>query len=427
VNRNGLLLLPIALALSSCGKGAAGSTGAEPVASGSAAPRASAPPVSSGPVVPAKATSVPVDPPAPAAMPASFVGAKSEKACKATTFEVATYQKRGDIALAGHANGIAAIWRTKLAGKAAEQIAFASFDKEGRPAGRPRGVGQTGQDVAPRVFASGTEWTVIWFDDTGLAYMRPRIDPLPPPVIAHVPAIGPSVASDVALSASPANAVLAAAPFGADKAQLGIFLFAPADESAPSVKALGVGHHGKQPHRPAIAASEKGIYVAWDEGGSILGSRFDAAGKEGDAACTIAPAGPQREGFSLAATASGAVAMWMEGGKVKTRALDASGCPSSPIWTVAEGRWASLAPLGDTAIVAWSPPDGKLLAVRLQANGAPAEKGIEAGEGSSGVKDAPVVIALEGGKAVFGWSEAMSAVISTKRLMARIVDAACIP
>ena len=55
---------------------------------------------------------------------------------------------------------------------------------------------------------------------------------------------------------------------------------------------------------------------------------FDAAGKENDAPCTVAPAGEKREGVALAATSTGAVTLWMEGSRVRTRALDASGCPA---------------------------------------------------------------------------------------------------
>jgi len=119
--------------------------------------------------------------------------------------------------------------------------------------------------------------------------------------------------------------------------------------------------------------------------------------------------------------------MWMEGNRVRTRALDASGCPASPIWTAAEGRWATLASLGDTAVMAWVGGDGRLLAARLQPTGAPPERGLDASEGTSGVKDPPALVAFGAGKVAFGWSEPMSAVIRTKRVAMRIVEASCIP
>jgi hypothetical protein len=356
------------------------------------------------------------------------VGAKGEKGCKAQTVELASYQTRGEISLGGNADGVAAVWRAKLGGKPQQQVAFVSYDQEGRKVVSPRGVGLTTQDVAPRVFASGAQWTVVWFDEKGLAFARPHAESVPSSEVAHVGAIGPEVAPDVALAASPAGAVLATTPFGAQKSQLGLFLFAPADNMT-NVHALGVTHHGKQPHRSAVAAGPSTIFVVWDEGGSLVGSSFDPSGKErSDAPCTLAPpSGETRERLALAATGAGAVVMWMEGTRVRTRALDASGCPSSPIWTAAEGRGASLASLGDSALLAWVTPEAHLLAVRLQPNGAPAARGIDAAEGSLGVRDPPAVVAFGAGKVAFGWAEAVSPVISTKRLAMRIVETACIP
>jgi hypothetical protein len=369
---------------------------------------------------------VPLEPANPAPIPATFVGAKSEKACKAQTIELASYQQRGEVALGGQPEGVAAAWRVRLIGKPQEQVAFAAFDAEGRVASRPRGVGLTMQEVTPRVFASGTQWTVVWYDDKGLAFTRPRVEPLPQPEITHLPAVGPGVAGEVALAASPAGAVLAAAPFGASKAQISLFLFAPTD-NVSTVQALGATHHAKEPRRSAVAAGAGGIFVVWDEAGALVGSRFDAAGKENEVTCAVAPAGEQRERLGLAATSTGAIVMWMEGSRLRTRALDAAGCPSSPIWTVAEGRLASITTLGDTALVAWVGADGRLLAARLQPDGSPPARGLDAGEGSSGVKDAPAAIALGTRKMAFAWSEVMSPVVSSKRLAMRLVDAACIP
>jgi hypothetical protein len=377
--------------------------------------------------LPASSSGVPLDPPAPAPLTATFVGAKGDKGCKAQTAELATYQQRGEITLGGQAEGVAATWRVHIASKPQDQVAFASFDAEGRPAAKTRGVGMTSHDVPPRVFASGSKWTVVWGDEKGLAFTRPKVESVPQPDVSHVGAIGPEVVPDVALASSPLGAVLAAAPFGAGKAQLGLFLFAPADDVS-SVRALGVTHHGKAPHRAAVAAGPGGTFLVWDEAGTLVSSHLDSAGKEREATCTVAPASPEkRERPALVATATGAVAMWMEGTRVRTRALDASGCPSSPIWTAAEGRWASLASLGDAALLAWVAADGRLLATRLQPNGAPSERGLDAAEGSTGVKDAPAVAAFGAGKVAFGWSEVMGPVIKTKRIQLRTLAVACIP
>ncbi len=433
-------LVPLALLLLGCGNRGGGGhadpgrdAGPPPGPGGSASATVAARLVASAPsgsaaAVPAPSGSaVALEPAAPAALTATFTGVKTDKTCKAQTVEIASYQQRGEVSLGGHAEGVAATWRARLGGKPQDQVAFASFDTEGRPVARARGVGLTMQDVPPRVFASGTEWTVVWFDDKGLAFARPRVEPLPAPEIARVGAIGPEVAADVALAASPTGAVLATTPFGAGKAQLGVFLFAPTDNVA-TVKALGVTHHGKEPHRSAVAAGAGGVFVVWDDGGALVGSRFDAAGKENDALCTIAPASTEkRERLALAATSTGAMALWIEGTHVRTRALDAMGCPASPIWTAAEGRWASITALGDTPLMAWVGTDGHLLAARLQPSGAPSERGLDAGEGSSGVKDPPSVLAFGGGKVAFGWSEVMGPVVSTKRLLLRIVEASCVP
>jgi hypothetical protein len=428
------IALLVTLALVGCGRGNTGGKG-QPVASAapsavspasvspassSAAPPSAAPP-------PASASAPPFDPPAPSPPPGSFVGAKAEKGCKAQTTELATYQPKGEVWLAAQKDTFAAAWRVRIAGKSDDQVAFASFDADAKPIARARGVGTSAQETQPRVLATGSDWAVVWFDDKGLAYARPRTDPLPAPEVSHLGAVGPDVASDVALSSWPLGGVLAAAPFGAGKEQIGLFVFAPADPGAPAVRAFGVTHHSAALHRPAIAADDKGIFVAWDEGGAILSSRFDAAGKESAAACTLAPAGgPKRERLALVATATGAMAMWMEGGAIRTRVLDRAGCPTSPAWTVAEGRWASLTALGAGALVAWTASDGKLLAARLAPTGAPPERGLEASEGSSGVKDAPSVV-TSGGRAAFAWAEVMSPIISTKRIVLRVLDAACIP
>ncbi len=431
--------LPIALALAllGCGRGAPGdgaTSAPRPRGSrASAAPASAAPaPAASSATLPAASVSaVPIDPASPPPLPATFVGAKTDKACKAQTVELGGYQQQGEVALGGHDGIVAAAWRVRLPHRPQLQVAFASFDREGTPVARARGVGTTLKDVPPRVFASGREWTVVWYDDKGLAYARPHVEKLPVPETAHLGAVGPEVAADIALasSASLGGAVLATAPFGAGKAQLGLFLFAPAD-NVSTVKALGVTHHGKAPHRPALAEGPGGTFVLWDEDGALVASRFDAAGKEGDAICTIAPADAKREkreGIGVAAAGTGAVALWMEGSHVRTRALDAAGCPASPIWTVAEGRWASIAALDGGALAVWAAPDGRLLAARLQPDGSPPARGIDAAEGSSGIKDAPVVTAFGAGKVAFAWSEAQSAVEAGKRLMLRIVDGTCIP
>ncbi len=415
------------LTLIGCGHRA----GPAPAGSVSTTPAVSAPPVASGSAsvaLPAgSASAAAFDPPPGAASVTELTAARSNKVCRAQTAEIAAYQSEGVLALGAGKGGIGASWLVHLAGKREEQIAFSSFDTEGKPGARPRGVGLAGQKTA-RVFGSGAGFTVTWFDGKGLAFARPRTEPLPPPEIGHLGMFGPEVSSDVALASTEAGSVVAAAPFGAEKNQLGLFQFSPVEEGAPPVTALGVTHHAVAPRRPAVAAGDAATFVAWFEAdGRILASRFDPKGKESDAACLVAPASPdKRESLSLAAVGSVVIALWMEGTTIRTRALDGSGCPISPAWKIAEGRWATIASIGDAAVVAWLASDGRLLAAKLGPSAAPSTAGLDIADGSLGIKDPPA-LAVTGGRVAFGWAEAMSPAVSTRRLMLRLVDAACFP
>ena len=132
----------LALALLGCGQRAGGerTTAASsasatvgavgPRTAGSTAVDGGARPASSSPA--ASSAAVPLEPASPAPLPATFVGAKGEKACKAQMIELASYQQRGEVALGGHPEGVAAAWRVRLVGKPQEQVAFAAFDPEGR-------------------------------------------------------------------------------------------------------------------------------------------------------------------------------------------------------------------------------------------------------------------------------------------------------
>jgi hypothetical protein len=403
--------------------------GPAPAGSGSATPVASAAPIAvrSAVTTPDAAVVVAFDPPPAAASVTEFTSARANKVCRTQSAEIAAYQSEGVLALGAGKGGIGASWLVHLAGKREEQIAFSAFDTEGKPAARPRGVGLAGPKTA-RVFGGGAGFTVTWFDANALAYTRPHTEPLPPPQIGHLSMFGPEVAGDVALAATEAGSVVAAAPFGAAKNQLGLFQFSPAEDDAPPVTALGVTHHAVAPSRPAVAASEAATFVAWFEAdGRILASRFDSKGKESDAACVVAPAAAdKREHLALAVAGSGVIALWMEGSRIRTRALDGSGCPISPAWKVAEGRWATLSAAGDGAVVAWLTNEGRLLAAKLGPSAAPPTAGLELAEGSLGIKDPPA-LAVTSGRVAFGWAEAMSPVVSTRRLMLRLIDAACFP
>jgi hypothetical protein len=138
------------------------------------------------------------------------------------------------------------------------------------------------------------------------------------------------------------------------------------------------------------------------------------------------PTDRKRERFSLAVTSAGALAMWMEENSIEIRPLDKAGCPVWPAWTLAEGRWASIASLGEGAVVVWLDSAGRVLSAKLKANGVPPSRGLDVGDGASAVKDPPAVVGM-GSKAAFGWAEKMGPKVSTKRLVVRIINGDCLP
>ncbi|HVY44761.1 MAG TPA: hypothetical protein VHB21_02735 [Minicystis sp.] len=421
----GLLLLA-AVAMAAACKGQRESAPARPKTAAparsyapSATPSASAPPSAA----PASSAAAPSDAPVGAPI-AAFEPAKA-KACKAASVDVAQYQQRGELAIAGSKDRIAASWLVQLTGKKQQQVAFGTFDPDAKLVGRPRGVGLS-EHAAPRLFSVGGEWTVTWFDERGFAYARPKEDPLPAPEIQHLTAIGPGEDDEVGINVVGDEGLVAAVVLASHRDQVSLFRFASGD--AAGVRALGVTHHAKTPHHPAVAADAAGVTVAWFEAGQrILGSHFDAAGKEAPAVCTIAPgAKGERSALTLTATSAGSVAVWLDGGALRARGVDARGCPTSPIHEVGNGTWPRAVALTGGVLVAWVTPEGKLVAARLDAKGRPGEKGILVADAPGGVKDPPAA-GFGGGRAAFAWTEAMSPTVATRRMVLRTVDPACIP
>lgn len=357
-----------------------------------------------------------------------FLAADKTDACQARSGEIGSYLQRGELALAGRDDGFAASWLVVMSSRSGAQVAFSSFDREAKKVARPRGV-SAALERTPRLFASGTDWTLSWFDAAGLAYTRPQRETTPPPVIEHLGAVGADAADEVAVSVTPAGSLVAVAPVGGDRSRLGVFLFAPIEPDAPPLQALGVVRHAKQPTKPAVAAAAGGYHVAWmEEGGRIAASYFDLKGKEIDEAHTLAASsGAARDRLTLVSTPAGAIALWMEGEMILSRALDGQARPSSPTWVVGKGRWASLAAAGDGALATWVGADqelDKLLVVRLGKDAAPAGKGLRAGE--SAVKDVPAV-AIAGDRAALAWMEVMGPAVSTKRAVLRTLQLSCLP
>jgi hypothetical protein len=408
-------------------------------AAGSSAPSASGPvagvvtataSASSGPTKPASAALTP-DGKLVGTGAGEFLPVTKTPDCKHQSAEMAQYLLRGEMAIAGREGQIAAVWLVQLPNKLNAQIAFAGYDGDAKQLARGRGIGSA-RDDTPRIFATGSAWTVAWFDPAGLAFARPTWEAASAPAIEHLSAVGRELSENIGVASTPSGPLVAVAPFGPTRGQLGVFLFASVEAGAPGVKALGVTHHAKNPVRPAVAADADGYYLAWhEEGEKLVTSHFDSAGKEVDAADTLAaPGDRKRERLAMAPTSKGAIALWVEGTEIIARALDKAARPMGPAYKVASGRWATIASAGEGAIVAWVGHDGRaedqLLAVRLGPDGVPSAKGLSVTDGTNAVKDPPSV-AGAGPRVGFGWAEPMGATIASKRAMLRSIDIRCLP
>jgi hypothetical protein len=350
-----------------------------------------------------------------------------KKACSIASNDVGKYLKRGEVAIAGREGAVGVAWLIDLTLKV--QVAFAGFDNEARQTLRGRGVGVS-REHPPRVFATGSEWTVAWLDPKGLAHTRPQSQTLPAPEIEHLSSIGPDTAEDAAVAATPGDALVAVAPFGPDRGQLALFLFAPTQPDAPPIKAVGVTKHAKSPKKPAVAANANGYFVTWlEEGGRIAASHFDAAGKESDAHAVMPATEAKREQLLIVASGEGAVVLWTEGDVIHARGLDREARPIAAPHVVGHGKWPILTSSADGAFAAWvgkgRTSADQLLVTRLAASGAPAPKGLEVTDGNA-VRDPPG-LTFAGARAAVAWTEVMGPTVSTKRLILRLFDPTCVP
>lgn len=415
--------LVAALVLGALASGGCKGSGAKPTPAPSAS--ASAVPPTSGAT---SASAIPTSSPAPSGDNGVETFEPIGPACKLGRTDIGEYLQRGELTLAAREGVVAAAWLVQIPKKPTAQIAFASYDADAKQVARGRSVGSA-REHAPRIFVSGPDFTVAWFDEKGLAYARPKRETLPSATIEHLGAVASDDADDVALAVTPSGALVAAAPMGASATQLSLFLFAPVEDGAPPVKAIGVTHHAQKPRRPAIAADAGGYYLAWlDEGGRIASSFFDPSGKESGSSGTIADASEQkRDHLSLAATSSGALAVWEEGGSIRARPLDKGGAPTGAISVIGKGKWATIASVGDGVLVGWVGAEGKsgdtFLVAKVGASGVAASKGLRV---TDGVKDPPAV-AVAGPRVALAWMEPMGTGVSTKRAALRTIDTACLP
>jgi hypothetical protein len=359
-----------------------------------------------------------------------FASVAQSAACHTHTNQVAQYLTRGEVTLSGHDDTVAAGWFVKLSPKRPmAHLAFAGFSLNTRQTSSARCVGMS-LEIAPRVFATNGATTLVWFDDEGFAYAKPRWQDPAPPVIGHVPAIAGEEAENVAVTASPSGSLVAVTSFATNRTQLGVFTVAPSNGAAPGIKALGVTHYAQKPRWPAIVADASGYTLAWHEDENrIVVSRFDLVGNEIHEAVTLAESGPARGHVLLTKTKTGAIAMWSEGDKLLARTLDDAARPGGEPLVVGRGEKPALASFGDGAIVAFLGSEGsapnQILALKLGSNGVPASKGIRISDGAT-VEDAPAIASI-GTKLAFLWAQRMGSTDNTKRAMLRTIDAACVP
>jgi hypothetical protein len=424
------LLLGASLIGAGC-KGDGGSSSG-PASSASAPSSASPAPSGSAPANAGSAAAAPPETYAPqGAGVEEIVPVASVAECQPKEVELGSYLQRGEISIAARDGAIAASWMVQLPNKQDAQIAFGGYDGQAKQTARVRGIG-TSREHAPQVFATGSEFTVTWFDSDGLAHTKPTWELGAARPTEHLGAFKKEIAGNVGLASTPAGSLVAVAPFGLDQGQLSLFLFAPTDPAAPPVRALAVSRRAKKPSRPSVSADAAGFTVAWlEEDASLFVARFDLEGKEAEGAKLVAPGGTDRQAVSLVPAGTGTLALWAEGDSIVARPLDVRAQPSGPARVVAKGaKWPKAAALGDGALVCWvgqgGPKEGRLQAVRLKGDGSPSSKGLEfVGEGRA-VKDPPAC-AVAGGRAALAWMEVMSATVSTKRALLRTIEASCLP
>lgn len=395
-------------------------TGSAPVAS--AEPSASPPPATSGSAAPSgePPPSAELGPPNAAAVGNGIDDFGAIDGCKPQTTTAAEYLQRGELTIAGRPKEIGLAWLVQLKGRA--QIGFGGFDEEAKGIARARGVASA-RENAPHMFATGTDWTLAWFDDEGLAYARPKYALEQKIEVDHLSSVREVPPEDLALAAAPDGSLLAASTFGAG-GQLSLFLFAPVDASQPKAKALGLTKTAKGPRKPAAMADAAGYTVAWIEtDGSIAATRFDLEGRESHPSTTIVSGVGERAGLAMTPLGDGALLVWTESGEIRARALDGRAMPKSPTWRVGKGNWVTTVSRGDAAIVTWvrTGTEEQLVAAKVGASG-PAKKGLQI---TTTKPEAPGVVAVVGDRVAFAWPEKMSASIQSFRAQLRTLDGAC--
>lgn len=405
-----------------CGSKPSSSTGSASAQAGDSAPTTSASAVAPAPVAPDST-------PKGAGFSKTIAASAKDSGCNKSEFELATYLLRGELTLGARKGAnqkaeFAASWLVQLQGKA--QIGFAGYDHEARRIARDRGIGNA-REHAPRLFGNESEWTVVWFDDQGLAYAHPQMETNPTPDVLHLSSIKTVDWGQVALAQDP-KGLIVASPFGAEVGQLSIFLFAPAE--GRKAEAIGVTKDAKQPTHPAVTSVPGGYLLSWlSEGGVIFATRFDEAGKQLASSLPVVAGGESRDRLSLTPLSTGgALLSWADGDRVLARMLDKDGAAKGDVMVVGKGKLPVALAQGDSAVIAMvAEADGapdQLVAVRVGEKGV-SESAVRVSEGKTAVLDPPAVASAEG-RMGFAWTEVMGVAIASKRAWLRTLDPACI-
>lgn len=368
---------------------------------------------------------------------ATVVSAKSDKSgCNAADFQVAEYLQRGELTLAGRPRvgsaadkkpEFTASWLVKLRDNRS-QIGFAGYDHLARRVARDRGIGNA-KEHAPKLFATDDQWTVVWFDDEGLAYAHPTFDPNEKTAIEHLGAARGVDPNQVALSHTPDGSLIVASHVGTKGDQLSVFLFAPSAKGQ-TARAIGLTKAAKKPTSPAVSADEAGYTLAWlEEDQRIVATRLDPKGDQQGSGSVVARPAERRTSLLLTRVKDGSLLTWVEGDRILARKLDASAKPSGNLVVVGSGKHPTVIPFGDDAVVAFlakaDGADDQLVAVRVSGAAVVSPQAIRLSDGNKPVLDPPA-IALSGSRLAAVWTEVMGAAISSKRAWLRVVDAACL-
>jgi hypothetical protein len=313
-------------------------------------------------------------------------------------------------------------------------VAFGGYDTLTHTIGTSYGVGKAA--LYPlRVFPRKDDWLVTWFDPQGLVYTKAGWAPTTS-AIKRIGALTTEQAEHIALAPTVEGPLLATAPLsGATAQQLGLFLFAPADEGADTVKAIGATHHASRPEHPAVVQDRDGYVVAWEdqptEGGprQIAIARFDSAGREVGLHQVLSTPGRAASHPTLASSEAGLAVAWVEkegdSPAIVARIIDRTWQITTPASRIDRGSSPALAATKDGVLLVFlrqaTDKPSHVAAVLLSGNGHPADHGIlvsDVGKGKNDVLAPPVVAIADDGRAgvAFTMQDGMRSQLRTMKI-----------